>query len=76
MHYYKIPAGIKVPVLVYHCVNDIVNGEPKYFVKPADMEIHISLLLKSGYTLITFEDLPNIDKIKKPILLTFDVPTI
>lgn len=72
MHFNKIPSGYKIPVLVYHCVNDIIRGEPQYTIKPADMETHISLLLKSGYTLITFEDLPNIDKIEKPIILTFD----
>lgn len=68
----KIPVGYKIPVLEYHTVSDIPFGIPVYSVKTRDMEEHIALLSENGYTFITFDDLPGISDIKKPIMLTFD----
>ena len=44
----------------------------KLFVKPAEMEKQIQYLVENGYTPIWFEDLVNVDKIEKPVILTYD----
>lgn len=69
----KIIAGRKVPVLMYHCVSDTPWSEnTDLFVRPSELEKQISLLLSKGYTFITFEDLNDLDKISKPVMMTFD----
>ena len=67
-----VPPGYRVPVLVYHGVGDAFDGEPVYFVHPKDMEEHIVHLRSLGYTYITFDDLPEIAQIEKPVIMTFD----
>ncbi len=67
-----IPQDVKVPVLMYHAVSDDIWGSADLFVSPAEMEKQLAYLQENGYTTITFEDLPHIDEIDKPVLLTFD----
>lgn len=67
-----VPAGYRVPVLVYHSVGDDFFSNPIYSMNPKDMEEHIICLRDLGYTFLTFEDLLNIEQIKKPLLMTFD----
>ena len=68
----EIPKGIKVPVLMYHAVSDDTWGIKELFVKPAEMEKQLKYLTEHGYTTVTFEDLPELETIKKPVMLTFD----
>lgn len=68
----KIPSGYKIPLLVYHSVSEIPFNIPIYSIEPDIMQSHIEILLDSGYNFITFDDLPDIERIKKPILLTYD----
>ena len=67
-----IPKGYSVPVLMYHAVSDSIWGIPELFVSPKNMEAQLKAMLDAGCTPITFEDLDHVDKIKKPVLLTFD----
>lgn len=67
-----IPQGIKVPVLMYHAVSDDCWGLEGLFVSPSEMDKQLQYLSENGYTTIWFEDLPYIDQIEKPVLLTFD----
>jgi peptidoglycan/xylan/chitin deacetylase (PgdA/CDA1 family) len=67
-----IPENQNVPVLMYHAVSDDLWGIASLFVSPADLEAQIQYLLNAGYTPIFFSDLPNVEHISKPILLTFD----
>ncbi len=67
-----IPQGYKVPTLMYHAVSDNPWGIASLFVSPSRLEEQIEYLLQNGYTPIFFEDLKNVDKIQKPVLLTFD----
>ncbi|MDD6274798.1 MAG: polysaccharide deacetylase family protein [Clostridiaceae bacterium] len=67
-----VPEDVKVPVLMYHAVSDNTWGAADLFVSPSEMEKQLAYLQENGYTTITFEDLPRIDEIEKPILLTFD----
>ena len=69
---WQIPEGFDVPVLMYHGVSDDMWGMTELFVKPANMEEQIRYLVENGYTPIWFEDLPHVDKIEKPVILTFD----
>ena len=67
-----IPEGYKVPTFMYHAVSDNMWGIASLFVSPSRLEQQIEYLLQNGYTPIFFEDLKNVDKIQKPVLLTFD----
>ena len=67
-----IPAGVSVPVLMYHGVADEAWGALDLFVRPAEMEAQLQYLLENGYTPIWFEDLARADQLEKPVLLTFD----
>ena len=64
--------GIWLPILMYHAVSDDIWGESDLFVKPAEMEKQLAWLQEHGYTTVTFEDMPRIEQIEKPVFLTFD----
>lgn len=68
----SIPAGVKIPVLMYHAVSDNCWGIESLFVSPGELEKQLQYLTEEGYTPIHFEDLGKADQIQKPILLTFD----
>ncbi len=69
---WEIPEGFNVPVLMYHGVTNDMWGMTELFVKPESMEEQIAWMVENGYTPIWFEDLPYIDEIEKPVILTFD----
>ncbi len=69
---FSIPEGYCVPTLMYHAVGDDLWGFPELFVSPAELEAQLKYLTENGYTTIHFSDLRAIDRIKKPVLLTFD----
>ena len=69
---WEIPEGYRVPTLMYHGVSDEGWGAVELFVRPADLEAQLQYLTENGYTPIWFEDLAHVDKIEKPVLLTFD----
>ena len=69
---FDIPEGYDVPVLMYHGVTNDMWGMTELFVKPESMEEQIAWLTQNGYTTIWFEDLPHVDEIEKPVILTFD----
>lgn len=68
----EIPAGIRVPTLMYHAVSDDCWGISSLFVSPSRLEEQLQYLTENGYTPIFFEDLAKVDQIEKPVLLTFD----
>lgn len=67
-----VPQGYLVPILMYHAVSDEIWGIEELFVSPSSMEQQLKYLCDNGYTTITFEDLPYLDQIEKPVMLTFD----
>lgn len=69
---WQIPEGYDVPVLMYHGVTNDMWGMTELFVRPEDMEAQIAWMVENGYTPIWFEDLPRVDQIEKPVILTFD----
>ncbi len=68
----QIPAGITVPVLMYHAVSDNIWGTEELFVSPGELDKQLQYLTDNGYTPIWFEDLPDVAQIEKPVILTFD----
>lgn len=67
-----IPEGFAVPTLMYHAVSDDMWGFPELFVSPAELDAQLQYLTENDFTTIHFSDLPYVDQIEKPVLLTFD----
>lgn len=62
-----------VPVLMYHAIDDYHGqGIKDLFVSPANFEAQMNYLKENGYTLLTFERWNDINKVNKPIFVTFD----
>ncbi|WHY82215.1 polysaccharide deacetylase family protein [Siminovitchia fortis] len=65
--------GYRVPILMYHAIDEYKgNGMKELYVTPENFGKQMLYLKSAGFTLITFEDLPHIGNIKKPIIITFD----
>ncbi|MFD0767814.1 polysaccharide deacetylase family protein [Bacillus sp. CGMCC 1.60114] len=62
------------PVLMYHAIDDYKEGYglKDLFVSPANFEAQMQYLKDNGYTLLTFERWGDINKVNKPIFVTFD----
>ncbi|SFJ53775.1 MULTISPECIES: polysaccharide deacetylase family protein [unclassified Bacillus (in: firmicutes)] len=63
-----------VPILMYHAIDDYKAGDgiKDLFVSPANFEAQMKYLKDNGYTLLTFERWNDINKVNKPIFVTFD----
>ncbi|MFS0821790.1 polysaccharide deacetylase family protein [Bacillus sp. 1P02SD] len=63
----------KVPILVYHSIDEYKGlGSKELYVTPENFEKQMIYLRDRGYTLLTFERWQDIDKVNKPIFITFD----
>lgn len=71
----------KIPVLLYHDVSEKIPAEDPYnfeYITTAEsFEENIQKLLQKGYSIITINELYNLDKEnkeipKKPIIINFD----
>jgi peptidoglycan/xylan/chitin deacetylase (PgdA/CDA1 family) len=63
----------KVPILVYHFIDEFNGlGSKELYVTPENFEKQIRYLRDHGFTLLTFERWQDIDKVNKPIFITFD----
>ena len=66
-------AQVKVPILIYHSIDNFEgHGLRELYVSPENFEKQMLYLKNNGFTLLTFERWQDIDKVKKPILITFD----
>lgn len=61
-----------IPIPIYHCIENNVWGYKHMFVSPNTFDEQMKYLKEQGYTSITFKDLTRINRINKPILITFD----
>ncbi|MBP0726584.1 polysaccharide deacetylase family protein [Bacillus sp. RG28] len=69
----KTFAQVKVPILIYHSIDNFEgHGIKQLYVSPDSFEKQMLYLKNNGYTLLTFERWQDINKVKKPILITFD----
>jgi peptidoglycan/xylan/chitin deacetylase (PgdA/CDA1 family) len=63
----------KVPILVYHFIDEFKGlGSKELYVTPENFEKQIRYLREHGFTLLPFERWQDIDKVNKPIFITFD----
>lgn len=63
----------KVPILVYHFIDEFKGlGSKELYVIPENFEKQMMYLRDHGFTLLTFERWQDIDKVNKPIFITFD----
>lgn len=69
---WQLPEGYKVPVFMYHGVTDYTWGSAELFVSPSVLEEQLKYLVENGYDPIWFEDLREVEKYDKPVILTFD----
>lgn len=61
-----------VPILTFHAIDDKVGEDKACFIKPSVFDSEMKYLLDNGFTTLTFEELKDYKKFKKPILITFD----
>ncbi|MDR6997590.1 polysaccharide deacetylase family protein [Neobacillus niacini] len=62
-----------VPILMYHAIDEYNGlGLRELFVSPANFEEQMRYLKDHGYTFLTFERWGEINKVNKPVLVTFD----
>jgi peptidoglycan/xylan/chitin deacetylase (PgdA/CDA1 family) len=61
-----------VPILIYHCVDSTIWGDKPMFVSPDNFAKQMEYLHNQKYEAITFNNLDQINLIKKPVLITFD----
>lgn len=69
---FSIPAGVSVPVLMYHCISDEITGDGVLYVSPENMEAQLKYLTENGYTTIFLHELADADLYEKPVILTVD----
>ncbi|WP_342456740.1 polysaccharide deacetylase family protein [Bacillus methanolicus] len=64
---------LEVPILIYHSIDDYKgHGSRELYVAPENFEKQMMYLKNHGYTLLTFERWQDINKVNKPIFITFD----
>jgi peptidoglycan/xylan/chitin deacetylase (PgdA/CDA1 family) len=63
----------KIPILVYHSIAEYKGvGSKELYVTPKNFEDQMRYLRDHGFTLLTFEQWQEIDKVDKPIFITLD----
>ncbi|WP_312857327.1 polysaccharide deacetylase family protein [Neobacillus endophyticus] len=63
----------RVPILVYHSIAQFPgHGLKELYVTPENFEKQMNYLKNNGFTLLTFEQWKDINKVQKPILITVD----
>lgn len=63
----------KVPILIYHSIDEYKGlGSKELYVTPENFEKQMIYLRDHGFTLLTFEQWEDRNKVKKPIFITFD----
>ncbi|MEH6943213.1 polysaccharide deacetylase family protein [Bacillus sp. JJ722] len=66
-------AAQKVPILIYHSIDEFTgHGIKELYVPPEKFEEQMIYLRNHGYTLLTFDRWSDIQKVQKPIFVTFD----
>ncbi len=68
----NIPQGVRVPILLYHEVDDEPWSMETLFMSCEDMRLQLQYLQDNGYEPIFFSDLIHLSDYDKPVLLTLD----
>lgn len=63
----------KVPILIYHSIDEFNgHGIKELYVTPKNFEAQMIYLRDHGYTLLTFDRWKDLNRVNKPIFITFD----
>lgn len=69
----QVYAQRKVPILIYHSIDEYKgHGSRELYVTPKNFEKQMMYLRDHGYTLLTFDRWDDMNKVDKPIFITFD----
>jgi peptidoglycan/xylan/chitin deacetylase (PgdA/CDA1 family) len=69
----NVLAQKRVPILIYHSIDEFKgHGSKELYVTPTNFEQQMNYLKEHGYTLLTFDKWKDINKVEKPIFITFD----
>lgn len=64
--------NVKIPVLMYHAVNNKTFGNAELFVKPSEFYRQMKYMADNGYTPLLFDEVKDCDRYRKPVIITFD----
>lgn len=63
----------KVPILIYHSIDEFNgHGIKELYVTQKNFETQMIYLRDHGYTLLTFDRWKDLNRVNKPIFITFD----
>lgn len=62
----------KLPILMYHAIDDNVWGLKGLFVSTSNFESQMKYLYENGYTSLSFDQIESFDNYAKPVIITFD----
>ncbi|MGE7185068.1 polysaccharide deacetylase family protein [Peribacillus sp. NPDC006672] len=64
---------LEMPILIYHSIDEFKGqGSKELYVTPKNFEKQMIYLRDHGFTLLTFDRWQDINKVNKPIFITFD----
>lgn len=63
---------LRVPILLYHSINETPVGVPELSVRTEDFEKQMQYLADNGYTPIYLDELDSCSQYSKPVVITFD----
>lgn len=66
------PSGKKIPILMYHAVDDDIWGEASLFVNPDNFKRQMEYLHEQGFTTLFLSEISNASNVSKPVIITFD----
>ena len=64
--------GKRIPILMYHGVDDNVWGNSSLFVVPSNFEQQMDYLSQNGYTTLFLSEIGSATNYEKPVIITFD----
>lgn len=61
-----------LPILMYHAIDDNIFGQKELFIHTEMFAKQMKYLHDNGYTTLSFDEIKDYNKYKKPIIITFD----
>lgn len=68
----EIDKGVKIPILMYHGIENNAWGDTTLFVKTKDFDEQMKYLSDNGYTPLFLSQIKSATNYEKPIIITFD----
>ena len=64
--------GKRIPILMYHGVDDSIWGNASLFTKPSEFEKQMQYLSDNEYTTLFLSEIDQAVNYEKPVIITFD----